>query len=62
MITQEDKELMAEIVADPIALQLLKDKCTWEAMTRYAVLSEWGDPRLWNSYKTEKLGDIKDEI
>jgi hypothetical protein len=36
MITKEDKELMAEIVADSIALQLLKDKCVWEAMSRYA--------------------------
>ena len=54
MITKEDKELMTEIVADPIALQLLKEKCVWEAMTRYAVLSEWGDPRKWASYKADK--------
>jgi hypothetical protein len=51
MITEEDKKLMEEIVKDPKALQLLKDKCNWEHMSRYAVLEEWGDPREWSSYK-----------
>jgi hypothetical protein len=57
MITKEDKELMAEIVADSIALRLLKDKCVWEAMSRYAVLSEWGDPRNWPAYKADKAAE-----
>lgn len=29
------------------AEQRLRDKCRWEAMTRYAVIREWGDPRTW---------------
>lgn len=25
----------------------LRAKCRWEAMGRYAVIREWGDPRTW---------------
>jgi hypothetical protein len=59
IITKKDEELMAEIVADPIALQLLKDKCVWEAMSRFAVLKEWDDPRTWASYKRENRYEIR---
>ena len=51
MISKEDRELMDEVTKDPIALELLKNKCRWEAMSRYAVLKEWGDPRKWATYK-----------
>jgi hypothetical protein len=53
-ITMLDKQLMLEIIEDPVALELLKDKCRWEAMSRYAVLKEWGDPREWPTYKRDK--------
>lgn len=26
----------------------LRAKCRWEAMTRTAVIWEWGDPRTWD--------------
>lgn len=26
----------------------LRAKCRWEAMTRTAVIAEWGDPRTWD--------------
>lgn len=29
------------------ALRMLSDKCRWEAMSRTAVVREWGDPREW---------------
>ena len=57
VITKADHDLMDEILEDPIALQMLKDKCNWESMGRYAVLSEWGDPRLWADYKRSKEND-----
>jgi len=50
-ITQEDRQLMREVQADPKARELLADKCRWEAMPGFAVLKEWGDPRTWPSYK-----------
>ena len=53
-ITKRDKELMDEIQNDPIAFELLKDKCRWESMSRYGVLKEWGDPREWATYKKTK--------
>lgn len=50
-ITKEDEALMDEIRQDPIAYELLRNKCKWEAMGQFAVLSEWGDPREWLDYK-----------
>lgn len=47
LITEEEKKLMEEIRKDPKALQRLKDKARWEAMSLFAVLKEWGDPRKW---------------
>ena len=47
IITQEDKDLMNEIRQDPEANRRLKEKAKWEAMTLFAVLKEWGDPREW---------------
>ena len=54
IITKKDKELMDEIQNDSIALELLKNKCRWESMSRYGVLKEWGDPREWTTYKKTK--------
>ena len=54
MISKEDHALMDEVMKDPIALELLKNKCRWETMGRYAVLKEWGDPRKWATYKEAK--------
>lgn len=31
----------------PRAEEALRAKCNWEAMTRTAVILEWGDPRTW---------------
>ncbi|MHA1962734.1 MAG: hypothetical protein ACW99U_21300 [Candidatus Thorarchaeota archaeon] len=56
-ITILEEQLMLEIVSDPTALQLLKDKCSWERMSRYAVLREWGDPRNWPAYKEDKAAE-----
>ena len=49
-ITAGDRALMAEISADPLASELLGHKGRWEGMSRYAVLKEWGDPRMWPVY------------
>ncbi len=27
--------------------QKLRDKCSWEHMSRTAVIKSWGDPRKW---------------
>ena len=35
--------------AGGIPEQRLKDKCTWEHMSRTAVIIEWGDPRDWDN-------------
>ena len=56
-ITILDKQLMAEIIENPIAFRLLKDKSRWEGMTLYAVLQEWGDPREWSVYKEDANRD-----
>ena len=55
-ITEAERALMREIAADPVAAELLTHKCRWEAMSRYAVLREWGDPREWPSYVAAKSG------
>jgi len=52
-ITILDKQLMSEIISDPKAYKMLKDKAKWEQMTLYGVLKEWGDPRKWSSYKVQ---------
>ncbi len=58
MITTEETALMKEILADPIAKELLQRKCRWERMTAYAVLRDRGDPRKWHNGKVYK--DLKD--
>jgi len=45
-----DVTLMTEVRANPVAYELLRNKCVWEAMSNYAVLRIWGDPRTWPSY------------
>ena len=47
-ITEAEKKLYAEVQADPVAYQRLRDKARWEHMTLFAILREWGDPRKWD--------------
>ena len=53
-ITESEIALMKEIRADPIAKELLGAKCQWEHMSCYAVLREWGDPRMWHGGRVYK--------
>lgn len=50
-ITDRERALIAEIVADPIASELLRQKRRKEHTTRKVVLRAWGDPREWPEYK-----------
>jgi hypothetical protein len=56
-ITLEDERLMEEIREDSLALTLLRQKCRWEGMPRYATLREWGDPRKWRAYRDRKVSN-----
>lgn len=49
-VTPQEKELYDEVKQDPKAYEMLRNKSSWEQMSHYAVLSEWGDPRGWCDY------------
>jgi len=53
--TIEERAILREVMVDPLARRLLKNKQRWEQMGALAVLREWGDPRKWSSY-VEELG------
>lgn len=52
-ITAELRALAQEVAKDPVAEAMLRAKCNWEFLGRYAVLVEWGDPRKWPGYQRE---------
>ena len=58
-ITLKDERLMEEIMHDATAYELLRNKCRWEAMGKFAVLREFGDPREWAGYQEAKNATIQ---
>ena len=47
IVNVSTKSLFEEIKKDPDAFQKLRDKASWEHISLYAVLNEYGDPRKW---------------
>jgi hypothetical protein len=48
MITDADRRLMVEVCGNLKAFERLQEKASWEQVSMFAVLQEWGHPNTWD--------------